>query len=211
MLSCAHLQSCHRDRTGAKVASKRPILRLTAAVRYLATAPTPTFSRYLHFPTRGVVFLLAVFWTFVLGEPPHYSNLVVTEPVLTCTLPRIPVWSFAVTPYYRSRWNVGSPPLAIRTGMMALGVFPFILAFGAKWNLVTFVTGYSHEKLQVFHQWFSQLFFVLSLLHTFPFVMAGREIRPNKDGLNPKGLTQIGYSWHIGKVVSRSLLPPSFR
>jgi hypothetical protein len=32
--------------------------------------------------------------------------------------------------------------------MMALGVFPFILAFGAKWNLVTFVTGYSHEKLQ---------------------------------------------------------------
>jgi hypothetical protein len=89
MLSCAHLQSCHRDRTGAKVASKRPILRLTAAVRYLATAPTPTFSRYLHFPTRGVIFLLAVFWTFVLGEPPHYSNLVVTEPVLTYTLPRV--------------------------------------------------------------------------------------------------------------------------
>lgn len=57
-------------RTGAKVASKRPVLRLTAAVRYLATAPTPTFSRYLHFPTRGVVFLLAVFWTFVLGKRP---------------------------------------------------------------------------------------------------------------------------------------------
>ena len=86
--------------------------------------------------------------------------------------------------------------------MMALGVFPFILAFGAKWNLVSFVTGYSHEKLQVFHQWFSQLFLVLSLLHTFPFVMAGREKRPNTDGLNPMGLTQIGYSWHIGKVVS---------
>jgi hypothetical protein len=90
----------------------------------------------------------------------------------------------------------------MRTGMMALGIFPFILAFGAKWNLVTFITGYSHEKLQVFHQWFSHLFFILSLLHTFPFVMAGREKRPNKDGLNPMGLTQIGYSWHIGKVVS---------
>lgn len=37
----------------------------------------------------------------------------------------------------------------MRTGMFALGCFPFILAFGAKWNLVTFVTGYSHEKLQV--------------------------------------------------------------
>jgi len=113
------------------------------------------------------------------------------------------VWTFVVTPYYRSRWNVGSPPLAMRTGMMALGIFPFILAFGAKWNLVTFITGYSHEKLQVFHQWFSHLFFILSLLHTFPFVMAGREKRPNTDGLNPMGLTQIGYSWHIGKVVSR--------
>ena len=114
------------------------------------------------------------------------------------------VWTFVVTPYYRSRWNVGSPPLAMRTGMMALGIFPFILAFGAKWNLVTFITGYSHEKLQVFHQWFSHLFFILSLLHTFPFVMAGREKRPNTDGLNPMGLTQIGYSWHVGKVVSRA-------
>lgn len=37
----------------------------------------------------------------------------------------------------------------MRTGLFALGIFPFILAFGAKWNLVTFVTGYSHEKLQV--------------------------------------------------------------
>lgn len=30
-------------------------------------------------------------------------------------------------PYYRSRWNVGSPPLAMRTGFFALGLFPFIL------------------------------------------------------------------------------------
>jgi hypothetical protein len=112
------------------------------------------------------------------------------------------VWSLLTAPYYRSRWNVGSPPLAIRTGMMALGIFPFILAFASKFNIVTFVTGYSHEKLQVFHQWFSYLFLILSLLHTFPFVMAGREIRPNTDGKNPTHMTQIGYSWHIGKVVS---------
>lgn len=46
----------------------------------------------------------------------------------------------------------------MRTGMFALGCFPFILAFGAKWNLVGFVVGCSHEKLQVFHQWLSHLF-----------------------------------------------------
>lgn len=37
----------------------------------------------------------------------------------------------------------------MRTGFFALGVFPFILVFGAKWSIVTYVTGYSHEKLQV--------------------------------------------------------------
>lgn len=89
------------------------------------------------------------------------------------------VWTFAQTPYvrfhmalsfrtsptefllatqYRSRWNVGSPPLAIRTGMLALGCFPFILALGAKVNLIGFIVGASHEKLQVFHQWLSWLF-----------------------------------------------------
>jgi hypothetical protein len=95
--------------------------------------------------------------------------------------------------------------------MIALGIFPFILAFASKFNLVTFVTGYSHEKLQIFHQWFSYLFFILSLLHTFPFVMAGREHRPNTDGKNPMGLTQIGYSWHIGKVVSGARVTSVFR
>lgn len=89
----------------------------------------------------------------------------------------------------------------MRTGLFALGCFPFILMFGAKWNLVTFVTGYSHEKLQVFHQWLSHLFLILSLLHTFPFVMAGLEVRSNADGLNPHGYGQLYYSWHVSHKV----------
>lgn len=32
--------------------------------------------------------------------------------------------------------------------MMALACFPFIIAFGARWNLVSFITGVSYEKLQ---------------------------------------------------------------
>jgi hypothetical protein len=51
---------------------------------------------------------------------------------------------------------------------------------------------------------------VLSLLHTFPFVMAGREIRPNTDGLNPSGYGQLHYSWFVShKVVSVGYAPLS--
>lgn len=50
---------------------------------------------------------------------------------------------------------------------------------------------------------------VLSLLHTFPFVVQGtHEIRPNTDGLNPHGYSQLYYSWHVShNVVSLPSLP----
>lgn len=52
---------------------------------------------------------------------------------------------------------------------MALEPFDSILA--TKANLITLVTGVSHEKLQVFHRWFSYAMFILALLHTFPFIV----------------------------------------
>lgn len=67
------------------------------------------------------------------------------------------------------------------------------MAFGSKFNFVTFITGVSHEKLQVYHHFMSWLFLFLSLVHTFPFVMAGmREIKPDTGGL-----TQLEWSWHV--------------
>jgi hypothetical protein len=43
---------------------------------------------------------------------------------------------------------------------------------------------------------------LLSLLHTFPFVVQGtHEIRPNADGLNPHGYSQLYYSWHVKHKV----------
>ncbi|KDE07281.1 hypothetical protein MVLG_02501 [Microbotryum lychnidis-dioicae p1A1 Lamole] len=165
-----------RTTFGRRIAANRVVRRFRAGFRWIACSQ-PRAIGWIRFPTTGTILLISSFWIFIL------------------------VWSLSITPYYRSRWNVGSPPLAIRTGLFALGIFPFILAFGAKWNWVTFVTGYSHEKLQVVHQWLSHLFLVLSLLHTFPFVMAGREIRPNTDGKNPHLYSQIYYSgWVAHKV-----------
>lgn len=64
-----------------------------------------------------------------------------------------------------------SPPIATRSGWLAMGCLPFIFATASKANLVTLITGVSHEKLQVFHRWIAYAFLVLALIHTFPFIV----------------------------------------
>lgn len=49
--------------------------------------------------------------------------------------------------------------------------FNVIRAFASKANLITALTGVSHEKLQVFHRFTSWAMFVLALVHTFPFII----------------------------------------
>jgi hypothetical protein len=44
-------------------------------------------------------------------------------------------------------------------------------ATATKTNWITLLTGVSHEKLQVFHRWTSYAFFLLALMHTFPFIV----------------------------------------
>ncbi|GAA5881370.1 hypothetical protein JCM8547_004809 [Rhodosporidiobolus lusitaniae] len=166
-----------RSRYGGRVARSKTYRRTLAYYRWIATAQ-PKAIGWIHFPTTGTIVLIGLFWLFIF------------------------LWTFSQYPYYHSRWNVGSPPLAIRTGMMALACFPFILAFGAKVNFIGFIVGCSHEKLQVYHQWISHLFLILSLLHTFPFVYQGlKEVRPNTDGLNPMGFSQLRYSWEVAHKV----------
>jgi len=86
-----------------------------------------------------------------------------------------PGMTLASDPYYwpntRTTSYGNSPPIATRTGWMALGCMPFVLATSTKANMITFVTGVSHEKLQVFHRWISYAMFVLALVHTFPFIV----------------------------------------
>lgn len=64
-----------------------------------------------------------------------------------------------------------SPPIGTRSGWMSLACMPFVFATAGKSNFITLVTGVSHERLQVFHRWISYAFFVLALIHTFPFIV----------------------------------------
>ncbi|RTE81724.1 hypothetical protein BHE90_003793 [Fusarium euwallaceae] len=89
------------------------------------------------------------------------------------------IFFFAMTlgpkPYYWPNTDEvdygSSPPIATRTGWMALACLPFVIATSSKTNFITLVTGVSHERLQTFHRWISYAFFVLSLIHTFPFII----------------------------------------
>lgn len=83
--------------------------------------------------------------------------------------------TLAPKPYYWPNNEDGSwgssPPIATRSGWLSLACLPFVFATAGKANLITLVTGVSHEKLQVYHRWISYAFFVTALIHTFPFIV----------------------------------------
>ncbi|KAI2611905.1 putative FRE ferric reductase-like transmembrane component [Hypoxylon sp. NC1633] len=65
----------------------------------------------------------------------------------------------------------GSPPIATRSGWMALACMPFMIILPTKSNMIASLTGVSHERLIVFHNWVGWVMFVLALIHTFPFIV----------------------------------------
>jgi Ferric reductase like transmembrane component len=82
------------------------------------------------------------------------------------------ILTFAQKPYYRLHCGFGSPPLAVRTGLMAVALIPIIVALSGKYNAVTLITGISHERLNVFHQYVAYICLALSVVHTISFIVA---------------------------------------
>lgn len=72
--------------------------------------------------------------------------------------------------WYRQCIGFGSPPLAIRAGLMATALMPFIYVLSGKSNMITLLTGISYEKLNAYHQYVGVAAFVLSIVHTVPFI-----------------------------------------
>jgi Ferric reductase like transmembrane component len=82
---------------------------------------------------------------------------------LTC------LYIFVPQPLYWQSIQFGSPPVAVRSGMLAVALMPWIVAMAMKANLVTAMTGIGHERLNVLHRWMAYLCLLLSLIHTVPF------------------------------------------
>jgi predicted ferric reductase len=120
-----------------------------ALFRWIFYRPVPELKwkkkTVLSFPSLAVIGILIIATAFV---------------TLYCFLPQ---------PLYWQSIQFGSPPLAIRAGMIAVAMTPWIVATSMKANLISMITGIGHERLGVFHRWGGYLCLFLSLVHTIPF------------------------------------------
>jgi len=132
----------------SSVSSVAPLNNTIAIMRWLFYRPLPVLrikKREIVFPSPGVVVIVSAALIFV---------------TLYCFVPQ---------PLYYTSIAFGSPPLAIRAGMIAVAMMPWIIALSMKANIVTMLTGIGHERLNVLHRWGGYLCLFLSLVHTIPY------------------------------------------
>ncbi|KAF7168712.1 hypothetical protein CNMCM5623_001632 [Aspergillus felis] len=89
--------------------------------------------------------------------------------VVLAALAFVTLYSFVPQPLYYSSITIGSPPLAVRAGMIAVAMVPWIVALSTRANFISMLTGFGHERLNVLHRWAGYLCLFLSLVHTIPF------------------------------------------
>ncbi|KAG9238738.1 ferric reductase like transmembrane component-domain-containing protein [Amylocarpus encephaloides] len=89
--------------------------------------------------------------------------------ILVIALIFVTLYCFLPYPLYFESIQFGSPPLAIRAGMLAVAMTPWIVATSMKANMIAMITGIGHERLGVFHRWGGYLCLFLALVHTVPF------------------------------------------
>lgn len=131
-----------------------------------------------HFSSVGIVNdTLALFrWVFYRPIPDiawkkhrfTFSSLA----VLACgfiALAFVTLYCFLQQPLFWESIQFGSPPLAIRSGMMAVALTPWVILTSMKANILTMVIGIGPERLNVFHRWLGYLCLFLSLVHMVPF------------------------------------------
>jgi len=157
----AAFSPCHIEKTahqeGAETTTKRTRIEVvfditTAMVRYIVYRTIPNISiplraswRPMVFPSLPALIIISVAFAFV---------------TLYCFVPR---------PLYWEDISHGSPPVAIRAGMIAVAMLPWLIALSMKANLISVSTGMGHERLNVLHRWGGWICLFLGLVHTVPF------------------------------------------
>ncbi|OJJ38162.1 hypothetical protein ASPWEDRAFT_35739 [Aspergillus wentii DTO 134E9] len=151
--STAHFFPAHGPLPNAakeqsSVSTIAPLNNTLAFVRWIFYRPLPVLRIWklqIVFPSLGTSFIVLFALIFV---------------ILYCFLPQ---------PLYYSSIAIGSPPLAIRAGMIAVALVPWIVALSTKANFISMFTGIGHERLNVLHRWAGYLCLLLSLIHMIPF------------------------------------------
>ena len=132
----------------SSISSMAPLNNTIALLRWVFYRPLPTITfrkRQIPLPSPGVIFIVSAALIFV---------------VLYCFVPQ---------PLYYQSIRYGSPPLAIRAGMLSVSMLPWIVALSMKANMISMITGIGHERLNVLHRWGAYICLLLALIHTVPF------------------------------------------
>ncbi|KAG6317361.1 hypothetical protein E4U22_006325 [Claviceps purpurea] len=137
-----------------------------------------SFRPKAHFSSVGIVNdALALFrWVFYRSIPDlawkewrvTFSSLAVLACVLVA-LVYVILYCFLQQPLYWESIRFGSPPVAIRSGMLAVAMTPWIVVTSMKANILTTLIGIGPERLNVFHRWLGYICLFLSLVHMIPF------------------------------------------
>jgi hypothetical protein len=127
-----------------------PINILIGLFRYVFYRPIPNLRyrkgwRPIVFPALGVILVVVAAAALVL------------------------CYTLVPQPLYWQSIRFGSPPVAIRSGMLAVAMIPWIVALSMKANFISILTGIGHERLNVLHRWAAYICLMLSLIHTIPF------------------------------------------
>lgn len=96
---------------------------------------------------------------------PSFAVLVIIGAGLIFSL----LYCFMPKPLFYASMSYGSPPLAIRAGMMSIALVPWITALASKANMISFMTGIGHERLIVLHRWGAYLCTILAIIHAVPY------------------------------------------
>lgn len=139
-----------RPQVQSSVSSIAPLNNLIALFRFAFYHPLPQINikkgwRPIVFPSLGVVCVLSAALVFTI------------------------LYTFLPQPLFWGSITYGSPPMAIRSGMLAVSLMPWIIAMSMKANFVSLLTGIGHERLNVLHRWGAYLMLILSIIHTVPF------------------------------------------
>jgi hypothetical protein len=68
--------------------------------------------------------------------------------------------------YLRAHFILGSPPLSVRCAMIISALTPLTVALAGKVNIITWITGVGHAKLNVYHRYVSYVILCLATVHT---------------------------------------------
>ncbi|KAI7588818.1 putative FRE ferric reductase-like transmembrane component, partial [Hortaea werneckii] len=108
-------------------------------------------------------------WRFRKGWRPVVFPSIGVIAIVSAALAFVVLYCFIPQPLYWQSIRFGSPPLAVRAGMIAVAMMPWIVALSMKANFISMLTGIGHERLNVLHRWLAYICLLLSLVHTVPF------------------------------------------